>query len=325
MTGACSSNRSLAVTMLSLEVDRVAGHVLGSLAVAGVRGVLLKGASVATWLYADGRPRPYRDIDVLVPQNQVEGASTVLSGLGYEPRHPSAAPGEHSNHAREWDKPGWPTVDLHHSLEGARAPASRCWEVLSSRTRPLLVGGVEVEVLETDALACNLVLHAADSGSGRGGSKRTKALDDLSRAIERLDLTTWREVRDIAEELDALAAFGVGLRLDPRGQELAKALQLPQDLTVELVLRGSAETNLALPFERLAAARSLREKAAVVARELLPTPSFVRHWWRPAKRGGHWLIVGYLYRVVWVVLRIPRGLRSWLRARRTVADARSTG
>lgn len=327
MAAGSSAEDGLLATIRGLAVDQVAGQVIAALKRAGVRAILLKGASVARTLYGDGHARPYGDVDLLVAPEQLQLANAVLTDLGYAPRHAASSPSEHTDHAMEWDQPGKPTIDLHQSLEGVRATPHRCWARLSSQTRDLAVGGTEVEVLTSPGLAFNLALHASAGGvarsGGHQGAKRAKALNDLARALRTLDGNVWQEACDIARDLDALAAFGVGLRLDLTGRELADDLGLATDVSVELALRASAANVLALPFERLATTPGWRAKTIIIGRELVPTAQFLRHWWPPAERDARWLAFGYLYRAGWVMTHAPKGLRSWLRARRVVARARS--
>jgi hypothetical protein len=302
----------LALTALSLAVDQVAGEVIDALRRRGIRSVLLKGASFARWLYDDGSARHYSDIDVLVAPDQVDAAGSVLQALGYSRRYAADAAGEQADHASDWDRPGFPSIDLHNTLSPRVGVSSeRCWSVISAHTDLASVGGVEAEVLERPVLAVHVVLHA-ESG-------RRKNLEDLRRALARLDVMEWGAAFEIAEALDALPAFGVGLRLLPEGKEMADQLGVRTDVSVELLLQASSTAFLAQPFERVAAARGLRAKTALVARELLPTPSFIRVWYPPARRSWRGLVVGYLYRLVWVPWNAPRGLRSWWRARRAVA------
>jgi hypothetical protein len=237
-----------------------------------------------------------------------------LAELGFAPLCTDSREGELASHALEWVKKGSPTVDLHRTLHGVEASPERCWEVLSARTRRLVVGGTTMDVLAPTALAFNVVLHAVTSGTDH-----PKALDDLARALDRLTFDEWREVLDTASELDALAAFGVGLRLLPEGEQLAAELGVPERLSVELVLRASSMWRMALPFDRVAKARGLGAKAAILARELVPTPSFVRMWFRQFRPSGGGLAVAYLYRFYWVTRHAPKGLAAWTRARRTVA------
>ena len=50
---------------LAVRVDRVTAEVVTAMREAGIRS-LLKGPSIATWLYGDGGARPYDDSDLLV-------------------------------------------------------------------------------------------------------------------------------------------------------------------------------------------------------------------------------------------------------------------
>ncbi len=314
MAAALPPSRAILATVQGLVVDQEAGRVVDALRGQGVRAILLKGASFARWLYDDGGARPYNDVDLLVAPHQLETAGAVLSRLGYVLRCAGAGQGEQADHATNWDRPGSPTIDLHHTLSGRLgASPERCWEVVASRARAEVVGGSAAEVLAPAALALHVVLHAET------GKKKT--MDDLGRALSRLQVSDWQAALELAKALDGLPAFGIGLRLLPEGEAMAAALGLPTDTSVELVLQTSSTGNLAHPFEQLARTPGLRAKAGIVARELVPTTSFVRVWFPRAARGPGWLLGAYLYRLVWVPFHAPQGLRAWLRARRVVADA----
>ena len=304
-------------TVKGLMVDQAAGQVIEALHRQEVRPILLKGASFARWLYEDGGARPYVDVDLLVAPDQLVAAREVLAGLGYALRCPGAAPGEQADHAAEWDRSGSPSIDLHNTMSARLGVTpARCWETISTHVRPAVVGGRPVDVLASSALALHVVLHA-EAG-------RHKPLDDLRRALARLSLAEWQSALQLAQELDAVPAFGIGLRLLPEGEAMAAELGVPDEASVELVLQASSTALLARPFDQVARARGMRAKAALVARELVPTPSFVRLWFPPARRSRVGLIAGYLYRLVWVPWHAPRGLRSWLRARREVAERHRT-
>ncbi len=310
--------RAMLATVRSLAIDQVAGQVVESLAERGIRSVLLKGASFARWLYDDGQLRTYGDIDLLVAPEQVQAAGLALRELGYTQRCAGGADGEQADHAVNWDRPGSPTIDLHRTISGRIAASpERCWEVISSATRPAVIGGRPAEILTVPALAVHVVLHAEEAVQ--------KTMDDLGRALARLDIAQWKQGLELAARLDALAAFGAGLRLLPEGEAVAVRLALPATLSVELVLQVSSTQTLAHPFERVARAPGLRAKARVVLRELVPTPSFIREWCPRARRGPGWMAIAYLYRLVWVPYHAPKGLRAWLRARRVVADVSKPG
>jgi hypothetical protein len=308
-----SSTAQLA-TVRGLIVDQAAGQAIEALRSHGVRPILLKGASFARWLYDDGGARPYNDVDLLVAPEHVDVAGEVLTGLGYELRCAGAAPGEQADHATNWDRPGSPTIDLHNTMSGRLGASPQlCWEVISSRTRTSVVGGTRAEVLAPAVLALHVVLHA-EAG-------KQKTIDDLRRALSRLEIAEWRAAMELAQALDGLAAFGVGLRLVPEGTSMATALGVSAKTSVELVLQTSSTAKLARPFDEVARARGLRAKVSLVVRELFPTPSFLHRWSPRAARGPAWLVFAYLHRVVWVLIHAPQGLRAWLRARRVAAGA----
>lgn len=303
-------------TVKGLMVDQAAGQVIDALHRQDVRPILLKGASFARWLYEESGARSYVDVDLLVAPDQLATAGEVLAGLGYALRCPGAAHGEQADHAAEWDRPGSPSVDLHNTMSARLGvDPSRCWEIISSQTQQAVVGGRTAEVLAPAALALHVVLHA------EAGKRKT--LDDLERALSRLTADEWRTALELAQALDAVPAFGIGLRLLPEGAAMADALGVPEEASVELVLQASSTALLARPFDQVARAQGIRAKAAVVAREVIPTPSFIRLWFPPAREGRLGLIVGYLYRLVWVPWHAPQGLRSWRRARRAVAEGKA--
>ncbi len=316
MVATSPSKRAVLATVRSLAIDQVAGQVVEVLAEHGIRSVLLKGASFARWLYDDGQLRTYGDVDLLVAPEQVQHAGLVLVELGYTQRCAGGAEGEQADHAINWDKPGSPTIDLHRTLSGRIGVSpEHSWSVVSSCTTPAVIGGRPAQILTLPALAVHVVLHAEE------GVRKT--MDDLGRALARLEVAQWECALEIAHRLGAVAAFGAGLRLLPEGEAVAAALSLPTTLSVDLVLQVSSTQALAHPFERLVSTPGLKAKFVVVLRELVPTPSFIREWFPRAKRGHRWMVAAYLYRLVWVPLHAPQGLRAWLRARRVVARSRA--
>jgi hypothetical protein len=59
-------------------------------------------------------------------------------------------------------------------------------------------------------------------------------------------------------------------------------------------------------------------------RALIPSPRYIRNWstarmraWpRPLRRGGLGLIVAYLWRPIWILLRLPKAIGAVRGARR---------
>ena len=158
-----------------------------------------------------------------------------------------------------------------------------------------------------------MVLHAAHHGEAWG-----KPIADLELAIARVDEATWREVAALARRLEATEPLSAGLRLTRDGTELATRLGLPAPSSVTVALLAGSPPPVALGIEQLARARSLRERAAILWHKLVPPPEFIRHWQPKGTDTTVGLAKAYVRRPFWILLQLPRALRTWLRARRRV-------
>jgi Uncharacterised nucleotidyltransferase len=296
----------------AMAVDAVTADVVTALRRAGIESILLRGPAIARWLYAEGEPRAYVDIDLLVEPEKRTEAEAILARLGFVHREAGFAPGESVDHASEWicRRPSV-VVDLHHGIEGVRAESVELWMALSSDSHRIDVAGVPTDIPGEAALALIVALHAAHHGHHGG-----KQLQELRRALERVRLDTLQEAFELAERLEAVPSFAAGLRLLPEGAALAERLRLPVVADREVALRAAGAHSTAIGFARLAATPGVRAKLALVARKLVPTPAFMRHWSRLARRGRLGLAVAYLWRPLWLVLHLAPAGVAWLRARR---------
>jgi hypothetical protein len=75
----------LANAARSAFIRDATGQVIVALDSADVRSLLLKGAALVETVYADPAEREMLDIDVLVPEAQIDHANAVLATLGYAP------------------------------------------------------------------------------------------------------------------------------------------------------------------------------------------------------------------------------------------------
>jgi hypothetical protein len=296
----------------AMAIDAATAHVVTELQRAGIESILLRGPAIARWLYADSEPRAYVDIDLLVEPEKRTDAQAVLAGLGFVHREAGFAPGESVDHASEWICPRPPVaVDLHHGIEGIRAAPVELWTALSSDSQRIDVAGVPTDAPGEPALALIVALHAAHHGRDSG-----KQLQELRRALRLVGRDTWHEALGLAERLEAVPSFAAGLRLLPEGTALAERLRLPVAGDPEVALRAAGAHSTAIGFARLAAAPGVRAKLALVARKLVPTPAFMRHWSRLARRGRLGLALAYLWRPLWLLLHLAPAGVAWLRARR---------
>jgi Uncharacterised nucleotidyltransferase len=305
---------------LVLHVDSVTAEVVTAMRDAGIRTLLLKGPSIAAWLYGDGAPRPYIDSDLLVAPGSHREAGRVLRRLGFRPR-------AYSLHR---DSQAWlrgrdtSNVDLHRSLIGVAAGPDRVWRELAAHPDTMRIGGIEVEVPGVPARALHVALHAAQHGVDV-----PRPLEDLARALRVADEHVWREAADLARRIDALPAFAAGLRLDPEGVRLARHLKLPEERPPAVELRAGADIPVAVALESLASERSLRARARVLLGAVVPSTLYMRQWsamhttrWPGVMRReplGLWL--AYLWRPLWILLRLPKAITALRRARRAQSSA----
>lgn len=294
--------------MRTLRIDATSAEVFAALRAEGIPSVLLKGPSVARWIYETGR-RTYEDCDVLVRGADLDAADRVLRSLGFERRGLDSIPGDWPKHAAVYRRDGV-VVDLHRTLLGVDAGADRLWDALAPHREPMRVGGSDVDVLDAAGRALVLALHAAKDG-GRVG----KPLMDLERALDALELDVWRSAGEIAAEVGAVEAFAAGLRRIPAGRAVGERLDLTSHVTPEIALREAAAPPLSAGIDWLLRAPGTSSKARLVLHKLFPPPAFMRDWSSLAQRGRAGLALAYAWRPLWVAWRVVPALGAVIRAR----------
>ena len=204
--------RNAVLRTLALEAALV--EIARAFELRGVRFLVLKGVAFARWLYDEPRARTYGDVDVLVAPDGFAEAESALIGVGCSRLMASVPAHTRAGHHERWMFPGWAgaVIELHRTLWGVRSPPVRVWERLSENARPIEVGGVEVSVPSQPGGALIVGLHAAQHGVRDG-----RHMEDLRRALAKVDESSWRAAAALAGELGALEQFAWGLRLDPVG------------------------------------------------------------------------------------------------------------
>lgn len=305
----------MAATGERLRIDAATAEVEERFELAGVHALLLKGPTIARWLYEGRAERSYLDSDLLVGPAEFEVAERVLRSLGYRSLLGNMRmPSWWCEHAAVWQRQSdGLTVDLHRTLIGIRIDDATAWRVLSGDTEEVVVAGRPVRALGLPARAMHVALHAAQHGPSWPTS-----IADLERALAVGDEDLWLRAAALAEDLDATAAFGTGLRLAPGGERFAARLGLPDVRSVEAELRSGSSPPLALGFEQLARASDWRMRAEIVWRKLVPTREFLCDWDPDAAGGRVGLARACVRRVLWLLRRAPEGLLAWYRVRRSV-------
>ena len=306
--GALADPRAVALTLV---VDGVTAEVWRALGDTRIPAILLKGPSISRWLYDRTAVRAYGDADVLVDPARLEEARRLLFRLGFEPRTPLIR-GDRPRPSGAWLRPrDRATVDLHSSITGVSVSPEAAWRILRENVEPFDVAGVEVDVLTIPARSLHVALHALQHGP-----RERKPMEDLRRAVSRVPTETWAEASALAGSLAAVQAFAAGLRLDPAGAQLADRLGLPREVTVEVALRARGVPPGTLSVDWLMTRQGFPAKAALLARKLLPPPSFMRQWLPLARRGPLGLALVYLWRPLWLAWRTGPALVAWTRVRR---------
>ena len=310
-----SDDEALELAARTALLDHAAITAVGHLKDGGIRALLLKGPSIARWLYDEGE-RGYIDVDLLVSPRELDAAVQRLRSIGYVSVLDAAAPverGEGWQNEETLRGPFGIEIDLHRRLIGVPS-ADRCWETLSARTAPFELGSETIDVLALEARTLHLALHAAQNGP-----RDKQALEDLRRGVRLLPDQLWRAAAELGVDLECTSALAGGLRLCPEGERLAARLGLPpvSDVNVAIRVRGASQD--ALFFVRLRGANGVRARLAIVYRELFPTAAFLRSTHPLASRGAAGLVIARVMRLLSIALRLPPALLTWLRARREVS------
>lgn len=298
-------------TATAIVVDAAAAEAAAALRDAGIRSILLKGASFDHWLYDRSQPRMYGDVDLLVAPHAFEYAGEVLGRLGYRERAEELAP-THVDHAKLWLRlRDHMHVDLHRTLVEVRADNDHVWGVLSEHTEWMEVGGADLEVLSEPARALQVALHATVHGSDE-----QKTLIDLARALERASAGAWVAAAALSRRLGAEGAFAAGLEMIPEGRELAARLELSAERSVETEMFAESVPYSSWTVNRLANTPGVMPKLRIALRRIFPEPDFMRAWYPIARRGRLGLALSYPRRIAWLVTATGPAVAGWLRARR---------
>ena len=293
----------LHAAMRTLRIDAATAEVVGALRDVGVPSILLKGPSVARWIY-DTATRSYGDCDLLVRRSDLESVERTLRTLGFDRGGLYSIPGDWPRHAAVYRR-GDVMIDLHQTLLGVTTDSDRFWEALAPHREQMRIAGANVDVLDPAGRALVLALHSA-----KDGGRDEKPLRDLDRALEILPLELWRAASEIAAEVGSGEAFAAGLRRSPTGREVCALLGLSSQVSREIALREEQPAALSAGVDWLLRTKGSRRKVALVARKIVPPPTFLRDWSPLARRGRWGLALAYLWRPVWLLWRAPGAVRA---------------
>ncbi len=221
----------LANPLPTFRLDVQYTRLASALADDGLTTVLLKGPAFDQLLFKGLRRRAYSDIDLLVEPGRVEEAERLMKQLGFDrvPKRPLAAFGWRLGvtvrlldppHATAWVRERDQfTVDLHHTLPLVSARPAEVWRALGAHRVTITVIDSEVETIDRPASALLIALHAAHHGP-----TWSRARTDLERACEVLEPGCWRAAKQLAKDLGAADAMGIGLGTTAAGCAIAREI-----------------------------------------------------------------------------------------------------
>jgi Uncharacterised nucleotidyltransferase len=203
----------------SALIRETTARVTGTLEASGIRAILLKGAALIETVYDDPVQREMLDIDVLVPNKQLDAATAALSRLGYlpnpdsepEPRHTGrSAIGEVPHHGAALVGPDrLMAVELHRHI--AVSGVERNFDLSGLWERARTVRKTNHEVPSPEDLLIHVCFHFTRNRLGGNAHRRNTGgalaqIMDIQRltANEAID---WPALARTAHE------FGLGKRV----------------------------------------------------------------------------------------------------------------
>jgi hypothetical protein len=296
-------------------VDVLTAEVVSAFTGEGIDTVVLKGPVLARWLYP-GEVRSYVDSDLLVaPENRAHAVG-VLERLGFVEHCPWMPTPLSMDMGRTTFSRSGAMVDLHCRLPGLDGDPDAVWGCLAASAERQVIAGVELRVLGRDAVLLHVALHAAQHANMVGG----KPLEDLRRALARVEESGWSRALELARAHRGVPAFAAGLRLLPAGRDLARRLDLGEEGTLKYALLR--EDVIAEELHALLSANAgIGRKVAIAASRGFPPPDYMR-WWSPlARRGKRGLAGAYVWRAIWVTGQALGAIHTLWRVRRAKGGA----
>lgn len=153
------------------------GHALDSLRECGIEVIVLKGAALAEAVWKNVALRPMGDIDLLVREDDLDGADRALRRLGYDQylQYLDESLREEyrtrSHHLAPYFNAGTRiVVEIHRNILTPRGVFRTAFDVRQfwERAQPARIGGVETRVLSPEDTIIHLCLHQCKDGGPSG-------------------------------------------------------------------------------------------------------------------------------------------------------------
>jgi hypothetical protein len=293
----------------NLRVDLVTVEVSARFAKEGIPHLLLKGPSIASWLYEPGG-RGYGDSDLLVPPDRIDEAFQTLHSMGFQPPVEGGWNADIADGA--WIRPdNGPAVDLHRRILGTHVSPQIVWDEAYRTSSSVKVLGREVRTLGITARSLHITLHAAQHASGSVLQVR----EDLKRALRNPEVD-WVQVLELAHRWAATDAFAAGLSLRPEGRILMKTLGVSPAQRLETRLRLRKAPALALHLAEIGRHDRIDYRLRSAFRRLFPKVAYMRERYHLATHSPLATCVAYVRRVRDAMTQVPPTAMVLLQLRR---------
>lgn len=259
----------------AVELEALAA-VLNALQAAGIPALVLKGAAFAHSIYRRPWWRPHGDVDLLVPEPQLDAAREVCEGLGYESAVQVRA--RPVTGQRELRKPGTVPIalDLHGRLVNPLLFDSLpSFRELHARAVPLPALGPAARTLDTIDALLHLLVHRV---AHHYREDSVVWLLDVHLLASSLDESGWREAdrRVRAWQVAALAADGLDAAqalFGTRAPTIDEWRRTPGEPSRRLL--DAPVTEWRLQQLSLKQARGMSAKAALLAGHFFPPADYM--------------------------------------------------
>lgn len=262
--------------------------VLAALKTAGIDVVALKGVHLAELVYEEVALRPMVDVDLLVRPADLRPAAHQLRALGYgQGESPGARESGHQDpidenqHLTPFQRPAWPTIELHYAIEIPERRKNVDSDGLWARAVRVPLAGTDALVLSPEDLLLHLCTHTA---LHHAFSVNLLHLWDIPVVVNRFgndfDWTAFcHRARTWGVERAVLATFGVTERLLGwrRPEGVPRDFSLPADpfdvvaLCETLLFDESGSRAHNSNVVRLWSDAGWREKGKLLVQRLFPS------------------------------------------------------
>ena len=269
-----------------------AGHILSTLRARGIEVIVLKGLYLTEEIYPAVGLRSFDDFDLLLQPADLPEALSSLQELGYTlfTWYDPKTPDRDVAHIPPLQQPGFPTVELHHTILGEQEPFSIDPAGLWQRAVRARVAEVDVSALCPEDLLLHLCLHLAYQHRLARG---VRGLYDLATVLQRrgaeidearlvetarqwgAERVTWLSLR-LMQRVTGVEAPGEVLRsLQPE----AVPAEVEEQALRQLIPQQRGGIRLTPDLAALARARGWRERLRLVAqRVFLPRQRLAREY-----------------------------------------------